>query len=246
MRLLTAHIISGTTTGGMQNCSSSLKNTSRFMTSSKACLNHPAKITALQFQKRNPVHWSFGLSGDDVARTSQRGSHPSSTVMRDHIGAANSDSIAASWSRHSGDCRPRGPADRRQRLALAALCGERAAEHPLSRQRRTAYSVAPWRSDTAMDTCECSRERLAGHADQCGRSPHTPSWLSRVGPWLNHGSTTPSNTAAMQLSTRVETLTLRPGHMRDPLGPPDSRNGFSDRPLSQRARSLYTLLDLGL
>ena len=49
------HSISGTTTRDMQNCSGSLKNTLSFMTSSKACLNHPGKITALQFQKKNPV-----------------------------------------------------------------------------------------------------------------------------------------------------------------------------------------------
>ena len=98
---------------------------------------------------------------------------------------------------------------------------------------------------TATGSCVCSRRTPGWARNQCGRSTTPRSWPSWGGPWLNHSSTTPSNTAAMQLSAQVEALTLRPGQTRDPLGPPDSRNGISDRSLSRRARSLCTMLDLG-
>jgi hypothetical protein len=55
-----------------------------------------------------------------------------------------------------------------------------------------------------------------GHANQCGRSPHPgPGRLGAAlaQPQLNQ----PSITAAVQLTARVEALTLPPGQTRDPL-----------------------------
>ena len=65
------------------------------------------------------------------------------------------------------------------KTASLPLYGEPAAEHAFRRQRRTSYSVAPWRRTTAMDSCAyVLGERLAG--TQIRRpKPHAPvlaSW----------------------------------------------------------------------
>lgn len=113
----------------------------------------------------------------------------------------------------------------------ACLCVARRQPNTRSTDKGgTSYSVAPLRGDDGDGLlCVFSANAWLGHANPCSRSPDTPVLAVLGRPWLNHSSTTPSNTAAMQLSARVEGLTLRPGQTRDPLGPPDSRSGISDR-----------------
>jgi hypothetical protein len=60
-------------------------------------------------------------------------------------------------------------------------------------------------------------------------------------PQLNHAEQRRSYAALPEDAA----IPLRPGQTGNPLGPPGSGSDITDRSLSQRARSLRTMLDLG-